>query len=199
MPDASLVLATRDANMLAKAYASDVTFPADTIDFGADWTDDWDNVGYTNGGIGTSLNVDRAEIRVDQLFYPVDRPITGGSVRFDTNFAQFSPENLRLASGIGELADPVAPGASTRGHTQFDISADFEEVQLSTGIEARKRDGEAFRGVIYRCIPISTPNPRLGQADSNAQTAFEVEALPPDNPEDHMLASFRSIIPATGE
>lgn len=196
MADAGLVLATRQARMMYKTYEATNDLPADTVDWGEDWGDDYIDIGYTNGGIGTSMNVDRAEIRVDQLFYPVMRPITGGSIRFDTNLAEFSPENLLLASGIGTMADGVAPGAGTRGHEELTIPANFEEQEFTIAWEAVKRDGEAFRAIIPRSISVSSPNPRVGQADANAQIAFEVEALPPDDAEDHDLAVFRSISPA---
>ena len=197
MADAGLVLATREARMLTQDYATNNELPALTVDFGAEWTD-WTDAGYTNGGIGTTIDVTRASIEVDQLFYPVMRPITGGAVRFDTNLAQFSPEALLLASGVGEMGTPVAPSASDRGSETFEIAADFDENEISVGWEAVQRSGEAFRAIVYRGIPISSPNPRVGQADSNAQIAFEVEALPPDDFEDHNLADFVQILPATG-
>lgn len=194
--NAGLVLATRNARILGKDYvAAEATLPDDTVDYNAEWPG-FEDLGYTNGGIGTTISVDRGTINVDQLFQPVQRPITGGAVRFDTNLAQFSPENLQMAAGVGTFADPVAPGAGTRGHTEFTIGAEFEENEYTVAFEALQRNGEAFRALIGRAQVISSPNPRLGQADANAQIAFEVEALPADDPTDHELAYFRSIIPA---
>jgi hypothetical protein len=195
--NAGLVLATRQARMLTKDYAAANALPALTIDFNGDWGAGWNDAGLTNGGIGTTISVDRGSIPVDQLFYDVLRPITGAAVRFDTNLAQFSPENLLRASGIGAMADAVAPGAGTRGSETYEIAADFDDPEISVGWEAVQRNGEAFRAIVPRGIPVSSPNPRVGQADTNAQIAFEVEALPPDDFEDHNLAEFVSVIPAT--
>lgn len=196
--DTGAVLATRNARLLIAPYDPTNALPENTVEFGGEWGSNFDDAGYTNGNIGTTISVDRGTINVDQLLWAVMRPITGGSVRIDTNLAQFTPENLMRASGVGQLGEPVAPGADTRGHIEYTIGAEFVEHEYSVGYEVMKRDGEALRMLIPRSQAVSSPAPRVGAADANAQIAFEVEALPPDTPGAHEIAYIRSIIPATG-
>jgi len=194
--DASAVLATRNMIVYSAPFATTNDMPDDTVDYGTPWGIPWVDVGYTDGGLGTSFSVDRADIGVDQELDPILQPITGRSITFDTDLAQLTVQNLNRAAGLGSIAS-VAAGAGTKGHDDLIIGGTVEDVAYSWGFEALQQNGEPFRGVIFRGQSTGSPEPRFGVADDKAVVALEVTALVDTTTATPRVALFRSVQPAT--
>lgn len=198
MADASKVLATRNMNAYAQTYAEDNDLPADTVDFGGDWsTDGWDGPYYTDGGLTADISVDRTDVNVDQEIWPVLRPITGGTVTFGTDLAEYDVLNLPLAVGVGETTT-VAATSTDRGHDDYDVTSEFSQSFTSFAFEAEQQNGEAVRGIVYKGIPTGSPSMQFGQADQKAMIRFEMQAIPGAESATHPVARIRRILPATG-
>jgi hypothetical protein len=194
MADAQAVVAGR--NFLVKAAPWDDTnaIPADTVVYGGAWGAPWVDRGYTNGGIQFNMNLTRGEVRVDQEFDPITRPITGRNITMSTGFAEMTPANLQLASGMGTI-DTVAAGSGTRGHNDLIIDATLTDLYYSWGFDIRQPDGEAFRVVIYKGLATGNPNPQF-TPENAATIALEVSALVDTSTDPSRVALVRDVIPA---
>lgn len=174
--------------------------PADTVDYGDDWSTvgtmpvPWTNRGYTSGGLTFSAALERGEIRVDQEFDPILRPVTSRSITLGTSFAEITPTNMQLASGMGTL-DPLAAGVGTRGHNDLVIDSTINDQYYSFGFDIRQANAEAFRIVVFKGI--ATGSPSVGfTAEDAALIALEVSALVDTSTSPSRIALVRDIIPA---
>lgn len=196
MADASKVLATRNMNAFAQDYAEANDLPADSVDFGGDWSvDGWEGPYYTDGGLTVDVGIDRTDIAVDQEIWPVLRPITGGTITFGTDLAEYDVLNLPRAVGVGETAT-VAPAAGVRGHDDYDITSEFTQSFVSMAFEAEQQNGEALRGIVYKGIPSGSPSMAFGIADTKAMIRFEMQAIPGADTATHPVTRIRRILPA---
>lgn len=194
MANANAVIAGRQFLVYSAPHAASNDLPADTVDYGDDWGSPWVNRGYTNGGLQLSLGIERGEIRVDQEFDPVFRPITGRTVTLSTELAEMTPENLRLASGLGTIQS-VAPGVGTRGHDDLVINSDVTETFNSWGYDIRQPDGEAFRVIVYKGLATGSPQPQF-TPDNPATIALEISALVDTSTTPARIAKIRDVLPA---
>jgi hypothetical protein len=195
--DASKVLATRDMWMYRAPYEEENELPDHEVEFGGEWPQGFVNVGYTDGGLTANINIDDTEHNVDQEIFPVDRVITGGNAEFEVQLAEFDMQNLYGATGVGNV-EITAAGASSRGHEIYDITSDLVRTNNSYGFEARQRNGEAVRGMIYRGLGVGSPSPTFGQADQKSLIPLTVQALPGDAGAEHPIVRFIRYLPETG-
>lgn len=196
MADASKVLATRNMNAYAQTYVDTVSLPDDSVDFGGDWSaDGWAGPYYTDGGFTADVSIDRTDVNVDQLIWSVLRPITGGTITFGTDLAEYDVLNLPLAVGVGETTT-VDPVSGTRGHDDYDITETFTQSFTSLAFEAEQQNGEAVRGIVYKGIPSGSPSMQFGQADTKSMIRFEVQAIPGAESATHPVSRIRRILPA---
>lgn len=194
MADASAVISGRNFLVKSAPWLSTNAMPADTIAYGADWGANWVDRGYTTGGVTLNMNLTRGEIRVDQEFDPIVRPITGRNVTMGTTLAEMTPANLQLASGMGTLTS-VAPSSGVRGHNDLDLDSTITDQYYSWGFDIRQPDGEAFRVMIYKGIATGSPAPAF-TPDAPAGMALEVSALVDTSTTPARIAKVRDIIPA---
>jgi hypothetical protein len=152
MADATKVLATRDFLVKTAPWASGNAIPADTIVWGGAWGGTWVDKGYTSGGLDFAVEIQRADIRVDQELDPVLRPATGRNMSLQANLAEFSTSNIKDAAGQG-TETTVAAVSGTRGHVDLDISSTITDTFLSVGFDILMQDLEAFRIVAWKTMP----------------------------------------------
>lgn len=191
--DPTLIVASRETAVYYAPYDEANDLPDDTVDAGEAWGDPWVDVGYTTGGIQLPMEISYTDLYVDQEPDPVLTPATTRSIRLETTLAEFTPENLLLSTGQGEIAT-VAPGVSTRGHHDLVIGSVINETQNSWGVETTQQDGEAWRFLFRRGLPISAPSPQVTQPTTMAAIDLKIRALASVGG----VALFRRVLPITG-
>lgn len=200
MADANAVISGRNFLVYSVAHDVDNDIPADTVDYGEAWGSvgdmpaAWENRGYTIGGLTFNANLERGEIRVDQEFDPVVRPVTARNITLGTNLAEITAANFQLASGMGAV-DTTAAGSGTRGHDDLVIGSGISDQYRSWGFDIQQPNGEAFRIVVYKAVATGSPSPSFTPDDA-AQIALEVTALPDTDTDPTRIALIRDVIPA---
>lgn len=195
MADALAVVAGRQFWVHQADYATTNAYPADTVDYGDDFGAPYTKLGYTSGGLGMAWNLQRGAINVDQELDPVMRPVQSRQLTLDANLAEFTPDNILLATGQGSIAT-VAPGVGTRGHDELTITSDVEETYYTIIYDIRQQNGEALRIAAWRGLATGSPSPRIEPANA-ALLAFQVTALPDSSTDPARIASVRLVTPAT--
>lgn len=195
MADASAVISGRNYQVFSAPWDDSNVLPSDvTVDYGEAWGAPYTNRGYTSGGLTFNMNLTRGEIRVDQEFDPVYRPITGRNVTLSCALAEMTPANLQLASGMGTLT-PVAGAPTVRPHTDLAINSTVTDDFNSWGFDIRQPDGWAFRFLIFKGLATGSPQPRF-TPDALAEIALEISALVDTSTSPSRVAIIRDI---TGE
>lgn len=194
MADASAVISGRNYQVFSVAWNATTVLPPDATDYGAAWgtpagqTGAWVNRGYTSQGLGFSMNIQRGEIRVDQEFDPLVRPITARTIQLSTNFAEMTPANIQLASGMGTLDTSIAT------HVDLDIGSTVTDTYYSWGFDILQPDGKAFRVLVGKGIATGTPAPRF-TPDAPAVIALQVDALVDTATTPVRVVKVRDILP----
>lgn len=191
--DATQIIATRNFILYEKDYDSSNDLPADTVAYGTSWSG-YTDLGYTQGGITFAANLDRNTINVDQVLDPVLQPISARNVTMSGNMAQFTPQTLRSATGMGSIVQ-VAPGAGTRGHDDLSITGSVSDVFKSIGFDAEQQNLEAFRGILYKSLASGSPSPVISPDDA-AAIAFEFSANIDDSTSPARVARIRRVLAA---
>lgn len=194
MADASAVISGRNYLVKSAPWAQAVVMPADTISYGTAWGGTFVDNGYTTGGLHFNLNLTRGEIRVDQEFDPILRPVTNRTFTMTTSLAEMTPANIQLASGMGTLTT-VAATSGVRGHNDLSIDSTVNDVFTSFGFDIKQPDDEAFRILVYKGIATGNPNPAF-TPDNAAAIALEISALVDTSTTPSRVALIRDIIPA---
>lgn len=191
------LLVTRAMRVLYAPYAVDNDLPADTVLYNDDWMTPWIDAGFTDGGVSYTIDLTRETINVDQVLDPVLRPVSARDIHFDTKLAQTNATFVKVASGMGSI-DTVAASSTLRGHDDFVLDASVPgDVFYSLAFELEQQNGEAFRAIIYKGIPTSSPNPTYGVANTLSSYDLVMTAVPGDATATHPLALLRSITPIT--
>lgn len=191
--DATAVISGRNFLAYSKAWASGNAMPADTVDYGAAITGFTDR-GYTTGGLGFSMGLTRGEIRVDQEFDPVVTPITARSIKLTSSLAEFTPDNMQLASGVGAVTT-TAPASGVRGYTDLTIGNTLSESYNSWLFDIEKPDEEALRILIYKGIATGSPSPKFTATDA-AAIDLEITALVDTSSDPSRIALVHDVIAA---
>lgn len=191
--DASAVISGRNYLAYSVPWNATTVLPDDTIDYGTAWgtpsgqTGAWVNRGYTSGGLGFSMNVQRGEIRVDQEFDPIVRPITSRTIQLSTSFAEMTPANIQLASGMGTLDTSVLT------HIDLDIGSTVADSYNSWGFDILQPDGFPFRVLVGKGIATGTPAPRF-TPDAPALIALQIDGLVDTSTTPNRVVKVRDII-----
>ncbi|MGN6811223.1 MAG: hypothetical protein ACTHMP_10130 [Thermomicrobiales bacterium] len=193
MVDATKVIATRDFEGFTAPWASTNDMPADTVDYGA-ITTPYVGAGYTIGGLGFAVNVQRGEIRVDQEPDPISTPVNTRTITLDTNFAEITPDNINKAVGLGTTST-VAPTTGVRGHNDLAVGSGTDDQFLSALYEAKQQNGEAFRVLAYKGQATGNPNVRI-VPNQPAQIAFQVGARVDTSTTPARMLLVREVLPA---
>lgn len=118
MADANAVISGRNFKVYSAAYNVANELPHYSLGYGLAWgapnsmPTAWEDRGYTIGGLEFNAALERGEIRVDQEFDPVVRPVTARNITLGTSFAEITPENIQLASGMGTESSQAAGSAT---------------------------------------------------------------------------------------
>jgi hypothetical protein len=198
MADALAVVAGRQFWVHTKAYASGNAFPADTVLYGATFTTaGYTKLGYTAGGLGMAWNLQRGAINVDQELDPVMRPVQSRQLTLDSNLAEFTPANILLATGQGDIVtNELAAVTGVKGHHQIDVSSDVVEQYNTIIFDIRQQNGEALRIAAWRGLATGSPSPRI-EPNNPAILAYQVSALPDSSVSPARIASVRLVQPGT--
>lgn len=123
MADANAVISGRDFIVYSAVYSTANELPDKGLAYAQAWGNPngmaapWTNRGYTIGGLEFNANLERGEIRVDQEFDPVVRPVTARNISMGTSFAEITPDNFLLASGMGAVSTQAAGSATNEVQT----------------------------------------------------------------------------------
>lgn len=194
MGDADAVIAGRNFLVYSKAHGSSNALPADTVDYGDAWSG-YEDRGYTSGGLGLQMNVQRGEIRVDQEFDPLTRPVNTRTIQLRTSLAEMTPENLMLASGLGEESN-VSPSTGVRGHNDIVIGSTVADAYYTWGYDILQPNGEAFRIMVYKGLATGSPSPQF-TPENAALIELQVDALVDTSTSPSRVARIRDVVPAT--
>lgn len=191
--DATQIIATRNFIVYEKDYDSSNDLPADTVAYGTAWSG-YTNLGYTQGGITFAANLDRNTINVDQVLDPVLQPISARNVTMSGNLAQWTPQIMRSATGMGSIVQ-VTPSSGVRGHDDLYITGSQSDIFKTIGFDAEQQNGEAFRGILYRSLASGNPSPVISPDDA-AAVAFEFSAQIDDSTSPARVARIRRVLAA---
>lgn len=183
MADSTRVVATRDLKLYYVPWHASTILPANTVLWGTAWgtpagqAGAYVDAGYTIGGLSFAMSVDRTPINVDQELDPILRIATGRDATMTTALAEFTPQNVRIATGQGTVTT-VAAGAA-RGYDDLDITSTVTDTYYTIGFDALSvGDGEAIRIVGWKVLPTGSPN--LSILPTEATTIPIEGALIPD-------------------
>lgn len=188
----------RNANYFMAPFTSGgALLPANTVDWGTDWTSPWVNVGTTSGG-GMTLNIETTlgAIVVDQYEDAVRRPITGRSITAGLSLAQHTLANMQRAIGYGAIASN-APGSGTRGDDTLTITSGSKPSLYSLGADILDDESTMpVRMEIFKGQMTSSVSSQFGQAEALAVLPIQVMALPDPTTSPARLVAVRHVIPA---
>lgn len=130
---------------------------------------DWTDLGGTNGGVTLELELDYAELEVDQIVDIVGRRLTKREMKINTSLAETTLENFQLANNGGT----ITTGAGWKSFDpKMDTSAATPEY-IALVFDGVNGDSSLRRRVIARRV-LSVAG--IGQEYSkDSQTLFPVE------------------------
>jgi hypothetical protein len=191
--NAEAVIAGRNYKVFRADYALSNVMPADTVAWGA-VASPYSEMGYTSGGLQFQMGLQRGEIRVDQEFDPLVRPVQSRNLQLTANLAEMNPANLKAATGMGTISS-VAPASGTRGHDDLVLGSGLTEQYGTYLFDILQPDNEAFRILGYRCIATGSPSPSF-TPDQAAVTQLQVSPLPDTNTTPTRIMLIRDVLPA---
>jgi hypothetical protein len=129
---------------------------------------DWVDLGGTNGGVTLELDLEYAELEVDQIVDIVDRRLTRREMKINTSLAETTLENFRIANNGGT----ITTGA---GFAAFDPKMDTSASQpehIALIFDGIAPDSKRRRVFARRVLSVAG----IGQEYSkDTQTLFPVE------------------------
>lgn len=194
-PNALAVVAGRQFWVWQKAYNSANAIPANTVLYGADFTG-YTKLGYTSGGLTLNWNLQRGTVPVDQELDPILRPAQSRSLTMESNLAEFTPANLQLATGQGDIVtNEIAAITGTRGQHQLDINSDVVDTYNTVIFDIRQQNGEAIRIAAWRGLSTGSPQPKFDPTNA-AIIQYQLSALPDSSTSPARIAAVRLVTPA---
>jgi hypothetical protein len=195
--DSSAIYASRNAWLFSAPFDTTNVVPLSSVDWGDEWGDTWEVRGYTQEGIITTLNIERASIRVDQLLDDVLMPITGRDCRMRSIMAEFTPANLKIGFGQGATTS-LAAGVGTRGYSKYALTSTATDAYYSVGVDFQQNDdGEPMRQVVYKGLPVGSPEYSFGVPVANPRVPVEWKMLPDDSVSPARIMDVFAYTPAT--
>jgi hypothetical protein len=194
--DATAVISGRNFRVYYNPYDDTNALPAVTADFdapGAPYSDG--ELGLTQGGLNFQMGLTRGEIRADQLFLPIVRPLQTADFQMGANLMEFTPRNINLATGIGSI-DSLAPGVGTRGHNTLEVNEEFADQENTFLFGINQPDNMPFWLIGYRCIAIGSPQTSF-TADNAAVIPMTVAPLPDTSVSPARIMDLRDVLPPT--
>lgn len=115
--NAQNALRSRDFIVYVAPYSSTNAIPADSA-WGTSPGGSLRDLGGTDGNIGFNIATQYDEVHFDQSIDPIAVIATGRDIHLTANVAEFTPQNLIVATGQGSLTT-VAASSGVRGHVSF--------------------------------------------------------------------------------
>lgn len=197
--DASKVLASRDIIFYYKDYDQTNRPPAATVAWGTAWgtpsgqTGAWIDGGYTQGGLGFSVEISRTDIRMDQSLDPVLRPATGRTANMTANLGEFDLSSLVTATGQGSV-DTVSPTTASPGYDRWAMGNTVADNHYSTAFDiGHPGDDEPVRVFGWYVQPTGAQNWNFSP-EAAALTPFNVTLFPDPN-NSNRVATILDMIP----
>jgi hypothetical protein len=129
---------------------------------------DWIDMGGTNGGVTLELDLEYAELEVDQIVDIIDRRLTKREMKLNTSLAETTLDNFRIANNGGT----ITTGA---GFASFDPKMDTSASQpehIALIFDGIAPDSKRRRVLARRVLSVAG----IGQEYSkDTQTLFPVE------------------------
>jgi len=194
MANSNAVIATRAFGLFYKTFVVGNALPADTAVYGTTPAG-FNDVGYTDGGLTFGLDQTRNEIRVDQEFFPVANPISEVTVTMGAELAEFTPANLKLATGLGTLTT-LAANATVRGHDDLDITSAFTDSFYTILARIKQSDGEVVNIALWKALATGSSTATI-TPDSPATIAVEYTGLVDTSTTPGRIATVRDVTPIT--
>lgn len=186
MADQTQVVAGRNIIVYTEPWATANNFPSDSILWGTAWGGAWVDKGYTRGGLRVRMNVQRANILVDQVVDPVLRIPQQRDLQMITNLAQLNASNLADATGQGSV---TANGATM----DLDVSGVIVDQYLTTGFDVlNPGDNKAMRVVGWKGFVQGDVELAFNVTEA-AQIAFTVNVVPDTSSVPARLMKYRDI------
>lgn len=192
--DADQVIQTGDIVVWHKSYAASAALPADTVDWGEDWSG-WTDPGYTDGGVGLNAGAQFGEVRVDQKRDPLWRPFGGRTLEVSFSLAQLSPANLLVGTGMGSV-DTVAASATARGHDDWVVGDDEGVDTESWGADILQFNDEAARILVPKGQATGNINPTINRGQKGL-IAATITALLDESFSTPRALVYREVTPMT--
>lgn len=191
------VFATRDIIFYYVAWNALNALPADTVLWGTTWGQPnsmpvaWTDGGFTQGGLGFSAEIARADIRMDQSIDPVLRPATSRTVNMTANLGEFDLDTLTAATGQGSVAT-LAATTAVRGYDEWSMGNTVASNFFSCAFDLKHPgDSEAIRVVGWYAQPTGAEQWTFSP-EAAALTPFNVTLFP--EPTTGRVATIRDII-----
>lgn len=194
MADATAVVAGRQFWVWEDDWAAANALPPVTILYGQPLTG-YNKLGYTSGGLGMAWNLQRGTINVDQELEPVMRPVQSRELTLDSNLAEFTPDNILLATGQGSI-DRVPAGPAARGSETLNITSDVVEKYKTVIFDIQQQNLEALRIAAWRSIATGSPSPRI-EPTNPAVIVYQVSALPDSSTTPARIVAVERVLPMT--
>lgn len=185
------IVAGRNSIIYNKAYVSTNDFPTAAA-YAVPWTG-YTDVGATQEGTEVEVSTETDDIFIDQALDPVLTIFSSRNTLLRTNLAEFTPDNILLGTGQGEVAT-VAAISGTRGHDTWTLTDALTFSYYTWGVEAENPgDDEAIQWLMYRGFSVGSVAARVGISSDNAKVPVEIRGLPghPDG-----VLAIRDIITA---
>jgi hypothetical protein len=197
--DQTAILATRSFWVFRVPWSSTNTLPDNTLAWGTTWgtpsgqSAAYVHAGYTIGGLDFSIEITRAEIRVDQEVDPVLRPVTGRNMSLRAQLAEVTPANIAAAAQQGTFT-AVAATTAARGYNQVEITSTVAETFQTVGFDILGQDNEPTRIIAWKTQPSGAVNGQIRPTEA-ATIALDATCYPDTSVTPARILTFRDITP----
>lgn len=200
------VIQSRDLTVFQKAYAEAPTVPTDANIVTATAAPSGSLSGYTkkqasDGGVGFSTQQERTPVYIDQKadrLYSIEGART---VQITAQLAEITPENMQLATGMGEVGT-LAASASAYGHEELVVGPPTDPEYNTYLVTAPQPFSRLPFGVFVSCAQSEGTlnfniSPTQKAIAALVTTALLDESYDPEDYDGGLLFIARRITPMT--
>ncbi len=125
-----------------------------TVAYGAAWGSGWVSLGYTTAPLSLKYDTSLFELELEQITSPVKGQKTKETMVFETQLAELTAANLKLAIGSTSTITTTAAGASQHGFEEVAMGGEAILPEYQFGFEGYTLDASnrqlPIRLFIYR-------------------------------------------------
>lgn len=177
------------------------TIPADTVLYGTALGGNWTLLGNTKDAVVLTYGFETFEIMTQQMLSPVGRKKTKESLTVKTSLAEYTGNNLAIATD-GTYTQVAAPGPAAKGVETVDLGGKVCLTNRAVCVEALVTDDECqtqlpLRWFIWNATVTVGGDQTFGK-DDYAAIPLTIEALAlPSKPTGQQLCQVRRVTPTT--